>query len=95
MADNSFVSIFGSSGGGGGAPASCCWIVQCGTGINSTERICAVNNASGDFSTAFGSNNTTSAQYSTISGGYNNLASGQYSSIGGGLSNISSGWGLG
>jgi hypothetical protein len=55
------------TGGGGSAPASCCWIVQCGTGLTSTERICASNSASGNYSTAFGSCNSASAQYSTIS----------------------------
>jgi hypothetical protein len=76
----------GGSGGGSG-PASCCWIVQCGTGGLSTLRICSANTASGNYSTAFGQCNTASGQWSTVSGGRNNTSSGNYSFVGGGNGN--------
>jgi hypothetical protein len=88
MAENSFVSIFGSGGGGGSAPASCCWIVQCGTGVLSTNRICATNVASGCFSTTFGTKNTSSGNYGVVSGGICNTSSGLRSTIVGGLKNL-------
>jgi len=88
MAENSFVSIFGSGGGGGSAPASCCWIVQCGTGVLSTNRICATNVASGCFSTTFGTKNTSSGNYAVVSGGICNTSSGLRSINVGGFKNL-------
>ena len=81
---------FQSGGGGGSGPASCCWIVQCGSGLTSTMRICATNTASGCYSTAFGSLNNASASYSTVSGGLFSTSSGIGSVVSGGLTHTAS-----
>ena len=44
----------------------------------------------GDYSVAFGSNNTASGGYSGVGGGYGNTASGQYSTVAGGWVNTAS-----
>jgi hypothetical protein len=82
-------------------------VIQLGTGTLSSVRIDAINSASGNYSTVFGTRNSASAQgttigggglnsascdFSTTSGGTLNSASGYVSIIGGGLNNTASGY---
>lgn len=88
-------SVICCGGGGGG-----CEIIVLGSGVCSSQRCGSNNNASGDYSTAFGRCNFASGEYSTASGycntasgsastsfGIINSASGNYTFIGGGQHN--------
>lgn len=71
-----------SPGGGGGGG-----VIDSGSGLYSSLRICSGNIASGESSTALGVQNTSGGFFSSITGGLSNLNCARAGFIGGGLWN--------